>query len=261
MSKIAIISDIHANKLSLELVLRDIEKRNIDEIICLGDLVTKYFYPYEVVENIKNNCSIVIKGNCDYFVATDERYKFARTKLGIDNIDYLYNLPNSYTLKYYDKIIKFYHSSPNSLDKIFNPLFNGNIYTNYKNKTLYDYNEMFDKNDITIVGHTHQNYIAQENNYKLNIVDNYIFNNKRAIINVGSCGEHCHMILKDNKAVDIVDLYLSYAIIDNNNIYMVKIPYKETLKKVYFDNIKLQEQLLAPPSPNDTKKLKKALHL
>ena len=69
------------------------------------------------------------------------------------------------------------------------------------------------------------------------------------------------MILKDNKAVDIVDLYLSYAIIDNNNIYMEKIPYKETLKKVYFDNIKLQEQLLAPPSPNDTKKLKKALHL
>ena len=52
MTKIAIISDIHANIDALNLVLKDIEKRGVDKIICLGDLVTKYFYPAEVVDAI-----------------------------------------------------------------------------------------------------------------------------------------------------------------------------------------------------------------
>ncbi len=35
--KIAIISDIHGNLEALKATLKDIEKRNVDRIICLGD--------------------------------------------------------------------------------------------------------------------------------------------------------------------------------------------------------------------------------
>ena len=35
---IAIISDIHANLEALTVVIEDIEKRNVDTIVCLGDI-------------------------------------------------------------------------------------------------------------------------------------------------------------------------------------------------------------------------------
>lgn len=41
MKKIGIISDIHSNKEALYQVLLDMEKRGIDEIVCLGDMITK----------------------------------------------------------------------------------------------------------------------------------------------------------------------------------------------------------------------------
>lgn len=37
--KVAIISDIHGNLEALKTTLQDIEKRNIDKIICLGDII------------------------------------------------------------------------------------------------------------------------------------------------------------------------------------------------------------------------------
>lgn len=36
--KIAIISDIHGNLEALKTTLKDIEKRKVDKIICLGDM-------------------------------------------------------------------------------------------------------------------------------------------------------------------------------------------------------------------------------
>ena len=37
MDKIAIISDVHGNITALNTVLKDIKKRNINKIFCLGD--------------------------------------------------------------------------------------------------------------------------------------------------------------------------------------------------------------------------------
>lgn len=53
MDKIAIISDIHDNITALNAVLDDIQKRNINRIICLGDCVTKCTHPDLVIDNSK----------------------------------------------------------------------------------------------------------------------------------------------------------------------------------------------------------------
>lgn len=37
--KIELVSDIHGNKKALDTVLEQLEKKNIDKIICIGDLV------------------------------------------------------------------------------------------------------------------------------------------------------------------------------------------------------------------------------
>lgn len=271
MTKIAIISDLHSNIDALNLVLNDIEKRNVDKIICLGDLVTKYFYPAEVVDAIKSNADIVLKGNCDNLVVTNEKYKFARTKLGLDRIEYLNSLPIKEQILVNKILLNLYHSTPQNLEAMFNPLFNNNRETKYKDVIVNDYNQMFlsEKPQISFVGHTHQDYIGVENAKKLKIIDasSIILSDKsRAIINVGSVGENSKLIKKNGEYVTNINPYLTYAIVSSNNldigeihIEIVKVSYKETLKKVYFDMLKLQEEKKVPYSPKDSEKVRSSL--
>ena len=58
--KIAIISDIHGNLEALKATINDIEKRNVDKIICLGDTIAKGIHPKECIEIVKNKCEIVL---------------------------------------------------------------------------------------------------------------------------------------------------------------------------------------------------------
>ena len=88
MDKIAIISDIHGCLVSLETVMKDIEKRGINKIFCLGDLVAKGSMPKEAIEVIKEKCEVVLKGNCDDVVSqrcvTQEHF-WNREKIGEKN--------------------------------------------------------------------------------------------------------------------------------------------------------------------------------
>jgi len=63
--RFAFISDIHANLEALEAVLEDIGSRNIDEIICLGDIVGYGANPNECCELVKTKCPVTLLGNHD----------------------------------------------------------------------------------------------------------------------------------------------------------------------------------------------------
>ncbi|PKP00193.1 MAG: hypothetical protein CVU13_01395 [Bacteroidetes bacterium HGW-Bacteroidetes-8] len=74
--RIALISDIHEDIISLKRALKIIERERCDEIICLGDTLG---YPYmrggyeksrdlsECINIIRKNCSTVLLGNHDLF--------------------------------------------------------------------------------------------------------------------------------------------------------------------------------------------------
>ncbi|MCY2685958.1 metallophosphoesterase family protein [Salinimicrobium sp. TH3] len=64
--KIALFSDIHANLPALEAFFIDVEKRDIDFIYCLGDLVGYNIWPNEVIEELRKRNISVIAGNYDY---------------------------------------------------------------------------------------------------------------------------------------------------------------------------------------------------
>jgi predicted phosphodiesterase len=63
--KYAVISDIHANVEALTKAFQLIDAENVDEIICLGDLVGYGPNPNECAELVRSRCSIVILGNHD----------------------------------------------------------------------------------------------------------------------------------------------------------------------------------------------------
>src|ERR1035437_1117925 len=63
--RIAIISDIHANKQALESVLTECNSTKIGEIVCLGDIVGYGANPNECVQQIRTTCSLTLIGNHD----------------------------------------------------------------------------------------------------------------------------------------------------------------------------------------------------
>ncbi len=65
---VAVISDIHANLEALEAVLLDIDRRGIEEIVCLGDNVGYGPDPCECLDRVIDRCRWSLMGNHDYAV-------------------------------------------------------------------------------------------------------------------------------------------------------------------------------------------------
>lgn len=64
----ALISDIHGNLQALQAVLRDIEKRRVDEIHSLGDVVGYGADPAACLDLVAEHCRIKLMGNHEYAV-------------------------------------------------------------------------------------------------------------------------------------------------------------------------------------------------
>ncbi len=63
--RLAFFGDVHANLEALNAVLEDIDKKGVDEIFCLGDLVGYGPDPENVVQEIKRRAIRTIMGNYD----------------------------------------------------------------------------------------------------------------------------------------------------------------------------------------------------
>ena len=66
--RVALISDIHGNSVSLEAVLADIERENVDQLICLGDVATLGPKPVAVMDRMRDLGCECILGNHDFFL-------------------------------------------------------------------------------------------------------------------------------------------------------------------------------------------------
>ncbi len=65
---VALISDIHANLDALEVVLADIERRGVQKIVCLGDIIGYGPNPCECLDLIEDRCEWALMGNHDFAV-------------------------------------------------------------------------------------------------------------------------------------------------------------------------------------------------
>ena len=63
MPRLAIISDIHGNAHALEAVLARIDMLEVDQIICLGDIVGYGPNPGGCLELVVRHCNVIIQGN------------------------------------------------------------------------------------------------------------------------------------------------------------------------------------------------------
>jgi putative phosphoesterase len=185
--KIAVISDIHSNILALEAVLKDIERQQVDQVYCAGDLVGYAPFPNDVIELIRQKQIPTVMGNyddgigfmrficgCDY---KDEKAQALGEKSIVwtkahtteENKDFLRNLPSEIRFTVDGKKVLLVHGSPNRL----NEYITENIPRDYA-LDLIELNEA----DILICGHTHIPF-------KMVLKD-------KLLINVGSVGKPKH---------------------------------------------------------------------
>jgi predicted phosphodiesterase len=73
--KLGIISDIHGNLVSLERVLAALEKDNVDQLICLGDVAASGPQPRDCVERLQAIGCPVVMGNTDVYLLDPQPYE------------------------------------------------------------------------------------------------------------------------------------------------------------------------------------------
>ena len=62
----AFFGDIHGNYHALEVVLEDIEKQNVDLVVCMGDIVGYGAQPVECLEKVRSLGCLCLAGNHDH---------------------------------------------------------------------------------------------------------------------------------------------------------------------------------------------------
>jgi predicted phosphodiesterase len=73
MSRFAVISDIHGNVHALEAVLGRVERLQVDEILCLGDIVGYGPAPDRCLDLVMRCCTSAVRGNHDEAVINPAR--------------------------------------------------------------------------------------------------------------------------------------------------------------------------------------------
>ena len=70
--QIGLFSDVHGNAVAFDALLADLDRRPVDRLVCLGDVVQGGPQPVECLERLRAlNCQVVM-GNADWYVLTGD---------------------------------------------------------------------------------------------------------------------------------------------------------------------------------------------
>jgi diadenosine tetraphosphatase ApaH/serine/threonine PP2A family protein phosphatase len=230
---LAIVSDIHGNLEAFSVVLEEITRRGITEIVCLGDVVGYGPNPMECLDLVSQRCKTTLMGNHDFAVfyepfnfnsGAEQACFWTRSQFEADpdvqrradRWKFLGNLPARVRNPDFVAV----HASPRR--PINEYIFPDDIYTSpTKFVSIF---ERFDK--LCFVGHTHvpgvflegpDFFSPDELDYKYEITD------EKAIVNVGSVGQP-----RDR------DPRSSFVVLNEKTIEFVRLAYDvdTTVKKV-----------------------------
>ena len=173
--KIVIISDIHSNIAALEAL----PEKKYDQIWCLGDLVDYGPQPCEVIQWIRTNANLCVRGNHDHAVGFDvdpecsiafrklaeETRRYTQQIASSDDIAYLRSLPVQRQTEVDGARFYLVHATPT------NPLFG------YCTSVASQWEEEVHwiDSDFLLVGHTHTPFVRRVG--------------KTTVINPGSVGQ------------------------------------------------------------------------
>lgn len=224
--RFAVISDIHSNLEALTVVLEDAQRRGLERIVCLGDVVGYGASPKECLDLVMQRTTVCLCGNHDHavfyepanFNSPAEKAAFWTRQVFEEDPDvearnhrwrFLGKLPVRFEL---DNML-FVHGSPRK--PINEYLFPDDYYVNPQ-KLLANFERM-DKTTC-FVGHTHQPGVFVDDPYfepPSEMEDGrYVIGEEKTIINVGSVGQP-----RDRNP------RASYVVVEDAQVQFVRIDY------------------------------------
>jgi diadenosine tetraphosphatase ApaH/serine/threonine PP2A family protein phosphatase len=185
----AIISDIHSNLQALTAVTEAIRRVEVDQILCLGDIVGYGARPAECIGIVREICQAVLLGNHDaaatgrtspdYFnTLARSAIEWTREVLGAEEIDYLRSLPLTFEADGFLATHATY-SSPEKWDYIFSTV-----------DAAQEFSSM--GGPLLLYGHTHYPIIFTLDGFQIGhrrVTGVVLRSDRRHIVNVGSVGQ------------------------------------------------------------------------
>ena len=230
---LAVISDIHSNLEALTAVLEDIAYRNVERIICLGDVVGYGPQPRECLDLVMANASLTLMGNHDYAVL----YEPSKFNVGAETAcfwtreqlvqepdqqlrnarwDFLGSLPIKHTIDADEATgltdMAFFHGSPRR--PVNEYVFPDDIFNSPAKVT-----GLFDRfKQLCFIGHTHVPgvFLETPDFYSPDeLEDLYTIDpSRKALINVGSVGQP-----RDR------DCRASYVLVEPDAVRFIRVKY------------------------------------
>ncbi len=201
----AVISDIHGNLEALEAVLADIDRRQIKNIACLGDIIGYGASPKECLDLVADRCTIALCGNHDHavfyepfnFNVSAERACYWTRQVFEDEPnkakrDRRWEMLGQLPIRQEYGGILLVHASPRR--PVNEYLFAEDVYTN-PHKILSNFDRLEEQHRACFVGHTHVPGVFLDDPYfdppgELPVPNRYtITTDEKAIINIGSVGQ------------------------------------------------------------------------
>ena len=237
--KLAVLSDIHGNMQALKAVLDDIKTKNVDRILCLGDLAMAGPEPNKTIDFVRTQDWTVIQGNTDEMIAyfTQDVYDAVHLsaplmanaleqdviEISKENKDYLKNLPINKCIEIDGIRILLVHGSPRKN--------NENIFPNMDMELIENIFKDVDA-DVVFCGHTH-------------MPCGYQTNSKVTVVNDGSVGrpftdnpQACYVLAEINNG----NLEIEHVFVD----YDKQTASKLLAKRGFEGADKLAEMLISP---------------
>jgi predicted phosphodiesterase len=187
--RFAIFGDIHANLEAFTVVLADAQTQGCRGFICLGDIVGYNANPCECLDLVRQlNCTVVVKGNHDDYVATSTplnhfnplaqiAIQWSREQLSPEAKNWLWTRP---LVEFYDSMTLVHATldDPSSWGYVLNQLDAAASFT-------------WQKTQICFFGHTHvpRLYVHDCTVAGFPFNDLRVEANKQYFINVGSVGQ------------------------------------------------------------------------
>ena len=222
--RIAFLSDIHGNFTALQAVLADLDSQSVDQVVCLGDVVTLGPQPLEVLNTLRELKCVYIKGNHDAAILDPEnaaQYQVAshlipdlnwcKNQLLPDDLRFIDSFKplHEINLPHNNHILAF-HGSPLSYTDI--------ILSTTPENQLDEYFK-WQKANIFIGGHSHIQMVRRHDN--------------KLVLNSGSVGNAFKFAYSPGKPVDLLP-WAEYMIIEQSGDRL-----DIDARRVYFDTREL----------------------
>lgn len=112
--QIALIADLHGNWPATQALERDLARRRVDRLYCLGDMVGKGPSSDRTFDWAVANCDLILGGNWDYGVGYRlyEPDRFYWSQLGERRLALLRDLPLEKTLTLSGRRVRLFHGRP-----------------------------------------------------------------------------------------------------------------------------------------------------